>query len=211
MSEEEFDCEDCWSDFAKRTASLLKSIEKNQLGKASVELVSAMERLIEDRHHCPPGMIGHHWSLRVIEGKPTSLGCLETGEHHFYIDDAADLMDVPEETKEATLETINESWDYMEMALMLWREHLSDVDEKERLRRIKVFRVVFTGALFLRSWGLWHNRGQEMPKHLDDPDQDEVFDFFSQVELLNRLVRAAPGIEEYHHFNMTGEWPDKND
>jgi len=211
FEEEEPECDDCWTDFARRAALTLKSVEHNQLGKAAVQMVSAMEKLIEDLHHCPPGMIGHHWSLRVVGDEPKSLGSLESGEHHFYIDESANLMEVSEEVQDATLETVRECWAYMETAMMMWREHLSTVDEGERGKRIKLFRVVFSGAIFLRNWGLWHNREQDMPKHLRAVELDDGFECFSQVKLLNKLVRTAPGMEEYHFFNMTGEWPDKND
>jgi len=211
MFEEEPECEECWTDFAKRAATSLQSIEHNHLGKAAIQMLSAMEKLIEDLHHCPPGLIGHHWSLLVVNDQPKALGSLGSGEHHFYIDESANMMDVPEEVKDATLESVRDCWGYMETAMLLWEEHLSSVDKDERGKRIKLFRLMFSGAVFLRNWGLWHNREQKMPKHLRAVELDDGFEFFSQVKLINQLVRAAPGMEEYHFFNMTGEWPDEKD
>ncbi len=208
--EEESECRDCWFDFAKGVANALGGLEENKIGKASVILLGAIENLIDQVHNCPPGMIGLHWTLRPVPGRTTSVAEMAEGEPIFHIDPAADLMDVPPGTQEETLKTIRESWSYVETSLAIWSEHLSEVEEEDRPRRIKMLRVIFTGCVFLRSWGLWHAERQPMPKKLRATELPDAFEFFCNVNTLNDILRGTPGIKEYHFFNMTGEWPEKD-
>ena len=207
MSEEELD--DDWKMFSETCADACQAIERKNPGTAAVLTIVGIEKLLEARHSTPPGMVSCSLSFNPakFENGREIIDHIVGATPTFSINDAADWMGVPEEVQGATLKTIEQAWEFVQLSVDFWKMALTDLDAASANGAIHAYKVCFIACVFLRNWGLWHGNHtkSEVRRGVDPLDQWEMF---TTSEQLAHVIRNSKPLMEFHKFNMTGTWED---
>ena len=207
MSEEELD--DDWKLFSETCADACSAIENKNPGTAAVLMITGLEKLLEEKHGTPPGMVSCSMSFNPSHFKDGTeiIDYIVNTSPTFSINDAAGWMGVDEVVQDATLETIKQAWDFVELSLEFWKSAMSKLTPKDCNGAIHAFKVCFIACVFSRNWGLWYGKHTN-PKVRRGVDPLDQWEMFTTSEQLSSVIRSSKPINEYHKFNMSGTWDD---